>query len=115
VVENQPSIQKPKLNFPTKEKLKNSENARYTIPVKKVKTDFKAAADTEKILKLLFKQPVQGILVEDLFVNCPNLHKRFFGKYVSEIIKDMKGVIQVRTMLSFWVFLLLISQSLTSR
>jgi hypothetical protein len=48
-------MQKPKLNFSAKEKLKNSENERYTIPVKRVKDDFKAAADTEKMFKLLFK------------------------------------------------------------
>jgi hypothetical protein len=58
-----------------------------------VKDDLKAAADTEKMFKLLFKQPVQGILVEDLFANCPNLHKRFFGKYVSDTTEDIKGVI----------------------
>jgi hypothetical protein len=37
VVENQPLMQKPKLSFLIKEKLKNSENERYTIPVKKKK------------------------------------------------------------------------------
>jgi hypothetical protein len=58
-----------------------------------MKDDLKAAADAEKKLKLLFKQPIQGILVEDLFANCPNLHKRFFGKYVSDTIEDMKSVI----------------------
>jgi hypothetical protein len=55
VVEDQPLMQKSKLSFPAKEKLKNSENERYTIPVKKVKDDFKAAADAEKMFKLLFK------------------------------------------------------------
>jgi hypothetical protein len=93
VVEDQSLMQKPKLSFPAKKNLKNSENERYTIPVRRMKDDFKAAADAEKMLKLLFKQPVQGILVEDLLTNCPNLHKRFFGKYVSDIIEDMKGVI----------------------
>ena len=34
-----------------------------------MKDDFKAAADTEKMLKLLFKQPVQDISVEDLLAN----------------------------------------------
>ena len=69
VVENQPSVQKPKPSSPVKEKLKDSENERYIIPVKKVKDNFKTAADTEKMLKLLFKQPVQGILVKDLLAN----------------------------------------------
>jgi hypothetical protein len=92
VVENQPLMQKPKLSFPAKEKSKNSENERYTIPVKKVKDDLKAVTDAEKMLKLLFKQPVQSILVEDLLANCPNLHKRFFGKYVSNVTEDMKDV-----------------------
>jgi hypothetical protein len=73
--------------------LKNLENERYIIPVKKVKDNFKTVADTEKMLKLLFKQSVQGILVEDLLINCPNLYKRFFGKYVSDITKNMKSVI----------------------
>jgi hypothetical protein len=93
-------MQKSKPSFSVKEKLKNSENKRYTIPVKKVKDDLKAATDAEKMLKLLFKQSVQGILVEDLLANCPNLHKRFFGKYVSDTTKNMKGVAQVRTMQS---------------
>ena len=62
-------MQKSKLNFLAKEKSKNSENERYTIPVRKVKDDLKAAADAEKMLKLLFKQPVQGISVEDLLAN----------------------------------------------
>jgi hypothetical protein len=48
-------MQKPKLSFPVKKKLKNSENERYTIPVRKVKDDLKAAADAEKMFKLLFK------------------------------------------------------------
>jgi hypothetical protein len=34
-----------------------------------MKNDLKAAADTEKILKLLFKQPVQNISVENLLTN----------------------------------------------
>jgi hypothetical protein len=51
-------MQKPKPSSPVKEKSKNSENERYTIPVKRVKDDFKAAANAEKMLKLLFKQPV---------------------------------------------------------
>ena len=55
VVEDQLLMSKLKLSFLVKEKLKNSENERYTIPVKKVKDDLKAAADTEKMLKLLFK------------------------------------------------------------
>jgi hypothetical protein len=92
VVEDQFLIQKSKLNFLIKKKSKNSENERYTIPVKRVKDDLKAAADAEKMLKLLFKQPIQGILVEDLLANCPNLYKRFFGKYVLDITEDMKGV-----------------------
>ena len=86
-------MQKPKLNSPIKKKLKNSENERYTIPIKRVKDDFKAVTDTEKIFKLLFKQPVQGILVEDLLANCPNLYKFFFRKYLSDITENMKGVI----------------------
>jgi hypothetical protein len=93
VVKNQSLMQKPKPSFPAKKKLKNSENERYTIPVRKIKDDLKAAADIEKMLKLLFKQPVQGILIEDLLANCPNLHKRFFGKYVSDTTENMKGVI----------------------
>jgi hypothetical protein len=93
VVEDQSLMQKPKLSSPAKKKSKNLENERYTIPVKKVKNDLKAAADIEKMFKLLFKQPVQGILVEDLLTNCPNLYKKFFGKYVLDAIKNMKGVI----------------------
>jgi hypothetical protein len=93
VVEKQPLMQKPKSNFSAKEKSKNSENERYIIPVKKVKDDLKAAADAEKMFKLLFKQSVQGILVEDLLANCPNLHKRFFGKYVLDATENIKGVI----------------------
>ena len=58
VIENQPSMQKPKPNSPAKEKSKNSENERYTIPVRRVKDDFKAVANAEKMLKLLFKQPI---------------------------------------------------------
>ena len=34
-----------------------------------MKDNLKTAADTEKMFKLLFKQPVQGILVEDLLAN----------------------------------------------
>jgi hypothetical protein len=48
-------MQKLKLSFPVKEKSKNLENERYTISVRKVKDDFKAAADAEKMFKLLFK------------------------------------------------------------
>jgi hypothetical protein len=55
VIEDQLSIQKSKLSFPIKEKSKNSENERYTIPVRKVKDNLKAAADAEKMFKLLFK------------------------------------------------------------
>jgi hypothetical protein len=58
-----------------------------------VKDDFKAVINAEKMFKLLFKQPVQGILVEDLLANCPNLHKRFFEKYVLDAIENIKGVI----------------------
>jgi hypothetical protein len=86
-------MQKPKSSFPVKEKSKNSENERYTIPVKRVKDNFKAAADTEKMFKMLFKQPVQDILIEDLLANCLNLYKRFFEKYVSDITENIKGVI----------------------
>jgi hypothetical protein len=93
VIKNQPLMQKPKLSFSIKEKSKNSENERYIIPVKKVKDNFKTVADIEKMFKLLFKQPVQGISVEDLLANYPNLYKKFFGKYVSDIIKDMKDVV----------------------
>jgi hypothetical protein len=55
VIENQLLMQKPKLSFPIKKKLKNSENERYPIPVKRVKDNLKAAADAEKMFKLLFK------------------------------------------------------------
>jgi hypothetical protein len=58
VVEDQPSMQKSKPSSPAKEKSKNSENERYTIPVRRVKNDLKTVADAEKMLKLLFKQPV---------------------------------------------------------
>jgi hypothetical protein len=93
-------MQKLKPNSPVKEKSKNSENERYIVPVRKVKDDLKTAANTEKMFKLLFKQPVPGILVENLLANCPNLHKKFFGKYVSDATKNMKGVTQVRAMQS---------------
>ena len=58
-----------------------------------MKDDFKTVVNAEKIFKLLFKQSVQGILIEDLLTNCPNLYKRFFGKYVSDTTDYMKGVV----------------------